>query len=144
MGSDGGADGQSGESRGRSVLKSLSWRATATTTTLILGLFLFGNASKAFKVGLPDFLLKLFAFYAHERLWQLGPLRRLKHRRVAKMLLWKVLAMTILVSVAFFVNGDFSVALKLGPADATIKFFVYYVHEVLWEPTVSKNGKKTD
>ena len=106
---------------------------SATLTTFVLSLVVFGNAKNALRVGLPDFCLKLLSFYAHERLWQMGPLLSFQYRKLAKMLSWKVVAVSILMGVAYFVHGNMSVALKLGPADATIKFGIYYIHDAVWD-----------
>ncbi len=58
------------ESRTRSVLKSLSWRALATLTTVVIVLMLTGELDLAVAVGSIEVVAKLVIFYMHERLWQ--------------------------------------------------------------------------
>lgn len=59
------------ESRRRSLAKALSWRLIALSITTSLGYLLSdGDAGFALKIGLADSLLKIFAYYAHERGWQ--------------------------------------------------------------------------
>ncbi len=61
------------ESPIRSILKTISWRIIATTTTVTIAYFVFGDISNALKVGGIEFFAKMFIYYFHERLWQLAP-----------------------------------------------------------------------
>ena len=61
------------ESQVRSMLKTISWRIIATTTTVTIAYFVFGDISNALKVGGIEFFAKMFIYYFHERLWQLAP-----------------------------------------------------------------------
>lgn len=61
------------ESRVRSILKTLSWRIIATTTTVTIAYFVFGDISNALKVGGIEFFAKMAIYYFHERLWQMVP-----------------------------------------------------------------------
>jgi len=53
----------------RSLFKSLSWRITATLVTVLLVFSFTGQIHIAFAAGLIEFMLKLFLYYIHERLW---------------------------------------------------------------------------
>ena len=69
------------ESRLRSVLKALSWRILATTTTGLIAYFLLlsgtSDSSSAAKTALSiaavEFVFKFVIYYLHERAWQLVP-----------------------------------------------------------------------
>jgi uncharacterized membrane protein len=61
------------ESRLRSILKTFSWRIIATTTTVSIAYFIFGDISNALKVGGIEFFAKMIIYYFHERAWQLVP-----------------------------------------------------------------------
>lgn len=61
------------ESRLRSLLKGLTWRIVATTTTILVAYFITGQVSDAFKIGGIEFFGKLIIYYFHERAWQLAP-----------------------------------------------------------------------
>ena len=63
------------ESHIRSLLKGISWRVIATSDTILLVLLitcLTGNCSieNAIKIGFIEFVIKLLAYYLHERIWQ--------------------------------------------------------------------------
>lgn len=58
------------DTRARSVAKSLSWRATATATTMVIVLGFTGEVHLAMAVGGVEVFAKLAIFYAHERAWQ--------------------------------------------------------------------------
>lgn len=72
-------------------------------------------------------------FYAHERLWTLGSMQRLAHKRLLKVALWKVVAVSMTVATTVAITGELSLALRLGPLDFLAKLGLYYAHEVLWE-----------
>lgn len=61
------------ESHIRSILKTLSWRIVATTTTIVIAYFVFGEISSALAVGGIEFFAKMVIYYFHERIWQLAP-----------------------------------------------------------------------
>lgn len=57
------------EQKKRTVLKSLTWRITATLTTTSLVYFFTGKLDTAIEVGLIEVFLKMYIYYLHERLW---------------------------------------------------------------------------
>ena len=58
------------ESRGRTVVKSLSWRILASATTVLIVLALTGELDIAIAIGGVEIVAKLLIFYVHERAWQ--------------------------------------------------------------------------
>ncbi len=61
------------ESHARSLLKTVSWRIIATTTTVTIAFLVFGDISNALKVGGIEFFAKMAIYYFHERAWQVLP-----------------------------------------------------------------------
>ena len=61
------------ESNVRSLLKGLSWRVIATTTTALIAWATIGDPMIALQIGAAEFVIKFFVYYAHERAWQLVP-----------------------------------------------------------------------
>jgi len=65
------------ESNTRSLLKAISWRIIATTTTFLLALFVFQDdkdaVEKSTLVAGLELVLKLALYYFHERGWQTLP-----------------------------------------------------------------------
>ncbi len=61
------------ESHLRSVLKGITWRIIATSTTIAIAYIITGEISAAFKIGAIEFVGKIFIYYLHERLWLLAP-----------------------------------------------------------------------
>jgi uncharacterized membrane protein len=53
----------------RSIAKAVSYRIVGTVVTFTVALVISGNVDLAVKVGLFDTLVKVGAFYVHERLW---------------------------------------------------------------------------
>jgi adenylylsulfate kinase len=59
------------EKPARSLLKALSWRIVATLTTTLLVFIFTGDLVISAGVGGSEFLLKIFIYYVHERVWNL-------------------------------------------------------------------------
>lgn len=57
------------ETRRRSIYKALSWRLIATVVTTSLAYLWSEDLTVAASIGAADSLIKLFAYYLHERAW---------------------------------------------------------------------------
>lgn len=57
------------ESHARSIAKTFSWRLFATVITFSVSWALTGRVTLAAEIGIADTLVKLFAYYSHERAW---------------------------------------------------------------------------
>jgi len=53
----------------RSIVKGISWRVVATTTTIIIVYLFFGRLDLAIAAGLIETVLKVGLYWAHERAW---------------------------------------------------------------------------
>lgn len=60
----------------RSLSKTLSWRVTAMLITAAVGYTLTRRWEMAIALGTTDTAVKLFLYYAHERLWNQVPFGR--------------------------------------------------------------------
>jgi uncharacterized membrane protein len=57
------------ESHWRTLLKTFSWRFLAMSGTFLLVYIMTGETVLAASISSLEFLFKLVAYYAHERLW---------------------------------------------------------------------------
>ncbi len=57
------------ERRWRSMIKTFSWRITATITTIIISYCITGSLAVAGSIGAIEFLSKIILYYLHERFW---------------------------------------------------------------------------
>mgnify|MGYP005653961811 CR=1 FL=1 len=57
------------ESKRRSIARVISWRITATITTMIISYFITGNVDMALKIGVIEVVAKMTLQYVHERFW---------------------------------------------------------------------------
>ena len=62
----------------RSVVKALSWRVTATITTIIIAYAVTGHVGAALSIGFVEFFAKMLLYYIHERVWNRIALGRVK------------------------------------------------------------------
>ena len=53
----------------RTFVKTLGWRATATTITVVSTYLISGDMDAAWKVGAVDVIFKLSGHFAYEKLW---------------------------------------------------------------------------
>ena len=51
------------------ALKVISWRTTATLTTMLISFFITGNIDMALKIGVFEVVAKIALQYFHERVW---------------------------------------------------------------------------
>ena len=67
------------ESHVRSIVKAITWRAGGTVVTFAVAWILTQEFKLAAQIGALDTVIKIGAFYFHERLWirvKFGKLRR--------------------------------------------------------------------
>ena len=57
------------ETHFRSIVKAISWRAGGTIVTFLVVWVLAGSLDLAVRIGVLDTVIKIGAFYVHERLW---------------------------------------------------------------------------
>lgn len=67
------------ERRMRTIVKAVTWRATATLITAGLVYAFTGRLSLAAQVGILELVLKILAYYLHERIWGRVSWGRPKH-----------------------------------------------------------------
>ena len=53
----------------RTLVKTITWRITATLTTMILVWIFTGRIDFALSIGGVEVFLKMFLYYIHERTW---------------------------------------------------------------------------
>ena len=53
-------------------------------------------------------------------------------RSVAKAISWRIIATVITTALALGLTGRWEFAATIGLADTTVKFFIYFGHERLW------------
>ena len=57
------------ETKRRSLLRVISWRITATVTTMLISLIITGSIDTAVKIGFIEVFAKILLQYIHERIW---------------------------------------------------------------------------
>ena len=57
------------EEKIRSIVKSLTWRISATFITILLVLIITKKLLLSIGIGLVEMTIKLIGYYFHERIW---------------------------------------------------------------------------
>jgi uncharacterized membrane protein len=68
----------------RSLAKTLSWRFISLLIVFFVSLFITQSAKYAVSISIGDSLIKLFAYYFHERYWTTIRWGRKKHKKNKK------------------------------------------------------------
>ena len=63
----------------RSVLKAISWRVFASTTTMLIVLGFTGKVALSVGIGIVEVFVKLVIYYLHERMWDLIAVGKKNH-----------------------------------------------------------------
>ena len=124
----------------RSLLKSFSWRIIAISDTILTVLLItcvFGDCSlkNALTIGFLEFLIKLVAYFVHERIWLSIQFEKRfgVTRTIYKTLSWRVLATIITFIIAGeILNTKDNTALYIAGIEVFTKSLLYYMHERLW------------
>ena len=53
----------------RTIVKTLTWRVTASLTTFIIAWILTGDLLIGISIGSIEAISKIFLYYFHERIW---------------------------------------------------------------------------
>lgn len=64
------------DTRRLSLIKSISWRFFAVVISFIIAYIITGSLKISTSVSILDSFVKVFMYYAHERLWQKNFLAR--------------------------------------------------------------------
>ena len=59
----------SAESRKRTIIKTITWRVTASLTTFLIAWILTGDLLIGASIGSIEAVAKIFLYYFHERIW---------------------------------------------------------------------------
>lgn len=57
------------DSKLKSLFKTISWRITATVTTIVIAYMILGDITPALAIGGIEFFAKMIIYYYHERAW---------------------------------------------------------------------------
>ena len=138
------------ESHLRSLIKGLSWRATASVDTLLIALLVTHDFSTAFKIGAVEVFTKVALYYGHERVWQKlkwgqtvryagevwvtsRPRKDAPLRSLVKGVSWRATGTIDTILISYFITGNVSKALAIGGVEVFTKLALYYVHERVWQ-----------
>ena len=59
----------SADTKKRTMLKTITWRITASLTTFLIAWILTGDILVGASIGSVEAIAKIFLYYFHERIW---------------------------------------------------------------------------
>jgi uncharacterized membrane protein len=143
------------ESKKRSFIKGVTWRAIGTLDTIFLSWLITGDLSKALRIGGFEVFTKTILYFIHERVWLFIGKKRHQDSHFtsfAKAVSWRVVGTLDTILIAFVVikftggHEDLKVpalyqASTIGLAELFTKILLFYLHERAWN-RVSFGKKK--
>lgn len=127
------------ESHSRSIAKTVSWRMTGTTDTILIAYFFTGHIAEAVSIGASELVTKMLLYYFHERIWQkitFGTKTegyRSHVRSVGKGVSWRIIGTMDTMMLSYFVTGRMDLAFGIGSVEVFTKLALYYIHERVWQ-----------
>ena len=126
------------DSKARSIVKGISWRAVASFDTFVLGYIIFGNVAHASAIAGFEVLTKILLFFLHERLWNVIRAGRREDGSVAP---WRSLVKSIsyrffgsldTTLLSYLVTGNIGHSFILSGTEVITKIGFFYLHERVW------------
>lgn len=74
--------------KARHMVKSLSYRIYSSCITTMIATFVTGNSKLALAIGSTDFVIKIFTYYIHERVWFYIPFGLQRPRKIHSEINW--------------------------------------------------------
>ena len=68
-------------------------------------------------------------------------IRRSHKRHVMKSITWRLISIVVTFFLAWWITGDVKIGAAIGGADATVKMFLYYMHERFWHRLKKRKRK---
>jgi uncharacterized membrane protein len=68
-------------SKVRHLLKSFTYRVYSSCITSVIAMFITGSTKIGVSIGTADFIIKVFTYYIHERIWYRIPFGKEKIKR---------------------------------------------------------------
>ncbi len=127
----------------RSFVKSVSWRILGSLDTFFLSLIIINYSSEnysynlAFYIASLEVITKVILYYAHERIWNIFHLGRLKQkvkrtRSLIKAITWRIVASLDTFLLSYLITGRFDWATSIALFEIITKAIIYYIHERFW------------
>lgn len=137
-----------GETKRRSVVKSLTWRVLATLDTIIISYFLTGSIGVAVSIGVIETVMKTGVYFLHERVWNTikwgkkeGDLLNIntadtKRRSIVKSLTWTFIGALITITAARILSVEIKTAITIGIIEIFTRMIIYFFHERFWNNVI--------
>ena len=116
----------------RHIAKSLSWRLIGTLDTFLISFILTDSISLGISITGFDFILKLFTYYFHERIWYYSKFKNSTKRHLLKTFSWRLIGSFTTVLISFMLTGNPFSGFKIGFFETFTKMIFYYLHEKIW------------
>lgn len=129
------------DTKGRIVVKAVSWRFLATCDTIFLSWLFTGAVGVALRIGFSEVITKIGLFYLHERIWERlsfgielhhGEVNEKHYRSIIKGISWRLFGTLDTILLALLWTGDYRKAFAIGGAEIATKIVLYWIHERFW------------
>jgi uncharacterized membrane protein len=133
------------DSKRRSIIKGVTWRALAMIDTIVLSLIFTGSIKTALYIGGLELVTKLVWYYLHERLWILIPATHDRYPHIEKWLghnqkmrsgikaiSWRFFGSLDTFLIVLLLTRKVGLSGAIGGAEIFTKIVLYYLHDRAW------------
>ncbi len=132
--------------KNRSILKTISYRIVGFINTFLISFCVISygsenfDATSPFYVALIVMILKMIAYYIHERVWNLYKYGRINQKVIRlrsffKALTWRLAASTITFISAMLITSNLDWTKSIVIYEIMSGLLIYYIHERVWNKT---------
>lgn len=121
----------------RHMLKTISWRVVASTTTFFLSLWVTQGIALSSLIMSYNMVTKNILYYLHEMMWSklswgMKGHRGSSKRHFAKAVSWRLLGSCMTCLITWLLTSNIHWGLSIASYEIALKIFLYHGHEMLW------------
>jgi len=116
----------------RHIIKSLTWRITATLDTFILSYLISNSISLSFKISSIEIFTKILLYYIHERFWFKSKVKNHNIRHLIKPFTWRFVGTLDTLIISSLIFDNFAMGFQLASIETITKIVLYYIHDKIW------------
>ena len=135
------------DSKKKSIVKTITWRIVSFSIHSIVAYFYTKSVTDALGLVVMANVFAMIIYYIHERIWEKHKEKNRekkdsKKKSLMKTITWRIIAITIGLSVAYFYTKSVTDSIGLVIIVNIVSTVLYYYHERTWVWCEKEKEKK--